>query len=80
MCSNTLRLTVLVDQHADGDAAQVEAVQEVLNVLVGDRVLGEGLLVLDDSLGHGGHHLIVPVPDRHQGVREANRQRSNVAS
>lgn len=62
--------TVLVDEHADGDAAGVEAVQEVLDVLVGDRVLGEHLLVLDDALGHRRDHVVVSVPDGDQGVDE----------
>lgn len=63
-------LTVLVDEHADGDAAQVEAVQEVLDVLVGHGVVPVRLLVLDDPLRHGGDDVVVPVPDRHQRVRE----------
>lgn len=61
---------MLVDEHADGDAAGVEAVQEVLDVLVGHRVLGEHLLVLDDALGHRWDHVVVPVPDGDQGVDE----------
>lgn len=55
---------MLVDEHANRDAAGVEAVQEVLDVVVGDGVLlAEGVLVLDHALGHGGDHLVVPVPD-----------------
>ena len=58
------QLTMLVDEHADGDAAGVETVQEVLNVVVSDSVLlAKGLFVLDDSLSHGGDHLVVSVPD-----------------
>lgn len=57
-------LTVLVDEHADGDAAGVEAVQEVLDVVVCYRViLAIGIFVLNHSLSHGGDHLIVPVSD-----------------
>lgn len=59
---------MLVDEHADGDAACVEAVQEVLDVLVGDRVLGKSLLVLDDALGHRRNHVVVSVSDGNQGV------------
>lgn len=59
---------MLVDEHADGDAACVEAVQEVLDVLVGDRVLGKSLLVLDDALGHRRDHIVVSVSDGNQGV------------
>lgn len=63
-------LTVLVDEHADGDAAEVEAVQEVLDVLVGDWVIAVGVLVLQHSLCHGGYYIIVPVPDGDQGFGE----------
>lgn len=59
---------MLVDEHADGDATGVEAVQEVLDVLVGDRVLGKSLLVLYDALGHRRNHVVVPVSDGNQGV------------
>ena len=55
---------MLVDEHADGDAAGVEAIQEVLDVVVSDGVvLAKGVFVLDDSLSHGGDDLIMPVPD-----------------
>lgn len=64
-------LTVLVHEHADGDAAHVEAVQEVLDVLVGDGVHAKGFLVLQDALSHGGHHVVVTVTDVHQSLREA---------
>lgn len=59
---------MLVDEHADGDAAEVEAVQEVLDVLVGHGVVAIGLLVLEHALCHGGHHVIVAVPDGDQGL------------
>ena len=61
---------MLVHEHARGDAAHVEAVQEVLNVLVSHRVHAERLLVLHHPLSHGGHHVVVPVPHRHQRLRE----------
>lgn len=65
------QLTVLVDEHADGDAAGVEAVQEVLDVVVGDGVLlAVGLFVLDDPLSHGGNHLVVSVPDGLQDLHK----------
>lgn len=55
---------MLVDEHADGDAAGVEAIQEVLDVVVGDGVLlAEGVFVFDHPLGHGGDDLVVSVPD-----------------
>lgn len=62
---------MLVDEHAYGDAAHVEAVQEVLDVLVDHRVHAEGLLVLHHALRHGGHHVVVPVADVHQCLGEA---------
>lgn len=67
-------LTVLVDEHADGDAAEVEAVQEVLDVLVGDRVIAVGVLVLQHSLCHGRYYIIVPVPDGDQGFGEPSEK------
>ena len=55
---------MLVDEHADGDAAGVEAVQEVLDVVVRNSILlAESIFVLNYSLSHGGDHLVVPVPD-----------------
>lgn len=66
---------MLVDEHAYGNAAHVEAVQEVLDVLVGDGVHAEGLLVLHHALRHGGHHVVVPVADVHQRLGEAGGQR-----
>lgn len=55
---------MLVDEHADGDAAGVEAVQEVLHVVVGNGILlAEGIFVLNYSLSHGGNHFVVAVPD-----------------
>lgn len=55
---------MLVDEHADGDAAGVKAVQEVLDVVVGHSVLlAEGIFVLNHALSHGGDHLVVAVPD-----------------
>lgn len=68
-------LTVLVDEHPDGDAAHVEAIQEVLDILVGYRVLGEGLFVLNDALGHGGHDVVVSVSDGYQGVNKPVEER-----
>lgn len=62
---------MLVDEHAYGDAAHVEAVQEVLDVLVDHRVHAEGLLVLHHALRHGGHHVVVSVADVHQCLGEA---------
>lgn len=70
-------LTVLVDKHSYGDAAGVETVQEILDVVVGDGVLlGEGVLVLDHPLSHGGDHLVVAVPDGFQDLHKPERRGS----
>lgn len=61
---------MLVHEHAGGDAAHVEAIQEVLDVLIGHRVRAESLLVLHYALGHGGDHVVVTVPDVHQRLSE----------
>lgn len=65
---------MLVDEHSDGYPTHVQAIEEVLNILVGDWIFTEGLLVLDDTLSHGGHHIVVPVPDVHQCGHKAMRQ------
>lgn len=67
---------MLVDEHADGDAASVEAVQEVLDVVVGDGVLlAEGVFVLDHSLSHGGNNLVVAIPDGLQDLHKPEMDR-----
>lgn len=55
--------TMLVDEHAEGDATGVKAIQEILHVAADVRVKTKLLFVLDHSLGHGGNHIIVSVPD-----------------
>lgn len=61
---------MLVDEHADRNAAEVEAVQEILDVLVGHWVVAIRVLVLQHTLGHGGHDIIVAVPDGDQSFGE----------
>lgn len=61
---------MLVDEHAERDAVGVEAVEEVLDVTAAERVEAELLLVLDDPLGHGGHHVVVTVPDLDQELQK----------
>lgn len=67
-------LTVLIDQHTDGDAAKVEAVQEVLDVLIGDGVVPICFFVLDHTLCHGGDHIVVTVTDCDQSICEPGRR------
>lgn len=65
-----VRLTVLVDEHAERDAIGVEAVEEILDVAADKRVKAKLLLVLDDSLSHGGNHIIVTVTDLNQELQK----------
>lgn len=55
--------TMLVDEHAERYATGVEAIQEILHIAADERVKTKLLLVLNHSLGHGGNHVIVSVPD-----------------
>ncbi len=67
-------LTVLVDEHANRDAAHVEAVQKVLDILVGYWVVGESLFVFYDTLGHSRHYIVVPVSDGNQGINKTGEE------
>lgn len=62
---------MLVDEHAEGDAVGVEAVQEVLDVAADEGVEAEHLFVLDDPLRHCGDHVVVAVADLDQELQEA---------
>lgn len=74
-------LTVLVEQHPDGDPAHVETIQEVLNILADDRVCAVCLLVLHHPLSHGGNHVVVPVSDLYDRICETkSRREKNVNS
>ncbi len=77
MKSSLLVLTVLVDQHPNGDAAHVEAVQEVLNRVLRDRVHGPALLQLDHALGHRLDDARMPVSYLHQRLQEPNQRKPN---
>lgn len=68
------RLTVLVEQHSDGDSAHVEAIEEILHVLADHRVGAVGLLVLHHPLSHGGNDVIVSVSDLNDGVCETEKK------
>lgn len=70
---------MLVDEHAEGDAVGVEAVEEILDVAADKGVEAELLLVFYDPLSHGGNHVIVAVTDLNQELQETgNRIRKNV--
>lgn len=59
---------MLVDEHAERNAVGVEAVKEVLHVAADERVESKLLFVLNDTLSHSGHHIIVPVPNLNQDL------------
>lgn len=75
--NQVLRLTVLVDEHAERDAVGVEAVQEILDVAADKGVKAKLLLVLDDSLSHGGNHIVVTVADLNQELQETKKMFKN---
>lgn len=64
------QLTVLVEQHPDGYPAHVETIQKILNILADDWVCAVGLLVLHNSLSHGGNDVIVPISDFYYRICE----------
>jgi len=66
---------VLVDEHAEGDAVGVKAVEKVLDVAADEGVKAELFLVLYDPLSHGGNHIIVTVPDLDQELQETETTR-----
>lgn len=55
--------TMLVDEHAERYATGIETIQKILHIAADERVETKLLFVLDHSLGHGGNHIIVSVPD-----------------
>lgn len=67
---------MLVDEHSNRDAAHVEPVQEVLDVLIGDHILGKDLFVFHDPLSHGRHHVVVSVSNGNQCVCKTKEGRA----
>ncbi len=65
---NVMSPTVLVDEHAERNAVGVEAVKKVLHIAADEGVKTKLLFVFDDTLGHSGHHVIVPVPNLNQDL------------
>lgn len=68
---------MLVDEHAEGDAIGVEAIEEILDVAAAEGVEAKLLLVLYDPLGHGGHHVVVAVADLDQQLQETGMEPTN---
>lgn len=66
---------MLIDEHAERDAVGVEAVEEILDVTADEGVKAKPLLVLYDSLSHGGNHIVVTVADLNQEFKEADTKR-----
>lgn len=62
---------MLVDEHSEGNAVGVKAVEEVLNVAADEGVKAKPLLIFYDPLSHGGNHIVVSVPDLNQDLQEA---------
>lgn len=69
-------LTVLVEQHTDGDPAHVEPVQEVLYVLANHRVGTVRLLVLHQPLSHCRDDVIVTITDLDHRICETEGGRA----
>lgn len=67
-------LTVLVEQHPDGYPAHVETIEEILNILADDWVGAVRLLVLHNSLSHGGDDIIVPISDLYYRICETRKR------
>lgn len=65
---------MLVDEHAERDAVGVKAVEKILDVAADEGVKAKLLLVLDDTLSHGGHDVIVAVSDVNQDFQETKRE------
>lgn len=65
-------LTVLVEQHPDGNPAHVEAIQKILNILADDGICAVRLLVLHNALSHGGNDIIVAISDIYHSICETN--------
>lgn len=67
-------LTVLVEQHPDGDPAHVETIKKILNILADDWVCAVRLLVLHNSLSHGGNDIIVSISDFYYRICETKER------
>lgn len=68
------QLTVLVDQHTDGNSGHEEPVQKVLNVVLRLSIDVVRFLELQHPLRHSFHDVLVPVPDLHQRLTESTRK------
>lgn len=70
---------MLVDEHSEGDAVGVEAVEEILDVAADGGVKAELLPVLHHPLCHGGNNVVVPVANLDQELQETGGQFNNSA-
>ena len=69
---------MLVDEHADTDAHEVEAVEKVLRL--SDHVgmdLGRALLHLHDAATHRLHHVHVTIADVNERLGETVQSNTN---
>lgn len=65
---NVMSPTVLVDEHAERNSVGVEAIKKVLHIVADEGVKTKLLFEFDDTLGHSGHYVIVPVPNLNQDL------------
>lgn len=61
---------MLVEQHADRNTAKIETIKEVLDVLVGNRVIPISFSIFNYTLCHGRDHIIVTVANCDQSIGE----------
>lgn len=66
--SDGAQLTVLIDEHPDGNARHVKAVEKVLDRRLHPRLdeIVLRLLQLEDAVGHRLYHVSVPIADVNQ--------------
>lgn len=69
-CYCTSLSSHLIDEHSDGYAVHIEAMQEILNAVLGLLVDRMRFFQLDHALSHRLHHVRMPVPDLDQAITE----------
>ena len=75
-----LKITMLVDEHANADTAHQESVQKVLDLLLGLVVYAVRFLHLQYAHGHVLHHVAVTVHDVVQRFGEPNQNKQKWVS
>lgn len=67
-------LTVLIDQHANGNAGHEKSVQKILNIILSLNIHIVGVFELQDTLRHRLNNVGVPVPDLYQSLTESAKK------